>query len=250
VKGEVTQRYAAVGTGNFNEDTARVYTDHLLLTSDKKITNEVLKAFNFFIANYRKDKFYHLLVSPFGLRNKLVMLIENEMKTAIAGKEAYIYIKINNLTDEEVISNLYKAGNAGVKIRLIVRGMLSLVPGVKGVSENIRAISIVDRYLEHSRFMICCNGGNELVYITSADFMPRNLDRRIEVTCPIWDPALKKEITDLFDIQWNDNVKARIYDEEQSNRLVRAGGKILHSQIAIHDYLAEVNGQSQEATQE
>ena len=246
VKGDVTQRYAAVGTGNFNENTAKVYTDHLLLTSEKKITNEVLKAFNFFIANYRKDKFYHLILSPFGFRNRLVMLIENEMKNAKAGKEAYIYIKINNLTDEEIISKLYKAGNAGVEIRLIVRGMLSLVPGVKGVSENIRAIGIVDRFLEHSRFLIFANGGDELVYITSADIMPRNLDRRIEVTCPIWDPALKKEITDVFDIQWNDNVKARLHDEELSNRLVKSGSNPLRSQIEVHRYLAEINGLSQE----
>ncbi len=250
VKGEVTQRYAAVGTGNFNEETARVYTDHMLLTSDKKITNEVLKAFNFFMANYRKDKFYHLLVSPFGLRNKLVALIENEIRNAKAGKEAYIYIKINNLTDEDIISNLYRAGNAGVKIRLIVRGMLSLVPGVKGVSGNIRAIGIVDRFLEHSRIMIFGNGGDELVYITSADIMPRNLDRRIEVTCPVWDPALKKEINDIFDIQWNDNIKARLYDETQSNHLVRTGSTPVRSQIDIHGYIAKINGQSPEATQE
>ena len=250
VKGDVTQRYAAVGTGNFNEETARVYTDHLLLTADKKITNEVLKAFNFFMANYRKDKFYHLLISPFGLRNKLAILIENEMKNAIAGKKAYIYIKINNLTDDDIISKLYHAGNAGVKIRLIVRGMLSLVPGVKGVSANIRAIGIVDRFLEHSRFMIFCNGGDELVYITSADIMPRNLDRRIEVTCPVWDPALKKEIRDIFDIQWSDNIKARLYDESQSNRLVRTGSTPVRSQIDIHGYIAKINGQSPEATQE
>jgi len=181
-----------VGTGNFNEDTARVYTDHLLLTSDKKITNEVLKAFNFFIANYRKDKFYHLLVSPFGLRNKLIMLIENETKKAKAGKEAYISIKINNLTDEEIIGRLYKAGKAGVRIRLVVRGMLSLIPEMKDFSANIRAISIVDRFLSIQGFMIFCNGGDELVYITSADIMPRNLDRRIEVTCPVFDPGIKK----------------------------------------------------------
>ncbi|MDM8004326.1 MAG: polyphosphate kinase 1, partial [Bacteroidota bacterium] len=200
VKGEVTQRYAAVGTGNFNEDTASVYTDHLLLTSDKKITNEVFKAFSFFSANYRKDKFYHLLVSPFGLRNRLIALIENEIKNARDGKEAWIRIKINNLTDEEIISKLYKAGDAGVQVNLIVRGMFSMAPGAKGVSENIKAISIVDRFLEHSRFMIFCNGGDELVYITSADIMPRNLDHRIEVTCPVWDTALKKEITDVFSI--------------------------------------------------
>jgi polyphosphate kinase len=239
VKGEVTQRYAAVGTGNFNEDTASVYTDHLLLTSDKKITNEVLKAFNFFSANYRKDKFYHLIVSPFGLRNRLIMLIENEIKNARAGKEAWIRIKINNLTDEEIISRLYKAGDEGVKVNLIVRGMFSMAPGAKGVSENIKAISIVDRFLEHSRFMIFCNGGEELVYITSADIMPRNLDHRIEVTCPVWDPAIRKEIADVFSIQWNDNVKARILDAELSNRMAGSSGPPLRSQTEIHRYYSE-----------
>ncbi len=247
-KNEVIQRYAAVGTGNFNEQTARVYTDHLLLTSNKKITNEVVKAFNFFVANYRKDKFYHLLLSPFGLRNKLLMLIENEIRNAKAGREAWINIKINNLTDEEIIGKLYKASCAGVRIRLIVRGMLSLVPGLKGVSENITARGIVDRFLEHSRFMIFCNGGNELVYITSADLMPRNLDRRIEVSCPIFDEAIRKEITDVFEIQWNDNVKARVLDAKQSNRLVAPGDKPCRSQTEVHSYITAINGPSQEAT--
>jgi polyphosphate kinase len=250
VKGEVIQRYAAVGTGNFNEDTASVYTDHLLLTSDKKITNEVLKAFNFFSANYRKDKFYHLLVSPFGLRNKLVSLIDNEIKNAKAGKEAWIRIKINNLTDEEIISRLYKAGDAGVKVMLIVRGMFSMAPGANGVSENISAISIVDRFLEHSRFMIFCNGGDELVYITSADIMPRNLDHRIEVTCPVWDPSMKKEISDVFMIQWNDNVKARILDAELSNRMVTNSEPPLRSQTEIHRYYSGISSQPQTAVKE
>jgi polyphosphate kinase len=128
--------------------------------------------------------------------------------------------------------------------------MLSLVPGVRGVSENIRAIGIVDRFLEHSRFMIFSNGGDEQVYITSADLMPRNLDRRIEVACPIWDPALKKEINDLFEIQWSDTVKARLYDEAQSNRLVKPGTKPVHSQIEIHGYIRELNVQPREAIQE
>jgi polyphosphate kinase len=249
VKSEVTQRYAAVGTGNFNEDTATVYTDHLLLTSDKKITNEVLKAFNFFSANYRKDKFYHLLVSPFGLRNRLLTLIDNEIKNAKAGKEARIRIKINNLTDEEIISWLYKAGDAGVQVNLIVRGMFSMAPGAKGVSENIRAISIVDRFLEHSRFMIFCNGGDELVYITSADIMPRNLDHRIEVTCPVWDPAIKQEISDVFNIQWNDNVKARILDAEMTNTIAFSGGVPLRSQTEIHRYYTEKSTKPQETGQ-
>ena len=246
VKGEVIQRYAAVGTGNFNEDTASVYTDHLLLTSDKKITNEVLKGFNFFSANYRKDKFYHLLVSPFGLRNRLIAMIDNEIKNARAGKEARIRIKINNLTDEEIISRLYKAGDSGVQVDLIVRGMFSMAPGAKGVSANIRAISIVDRFLEHSRFMIFCNGGDELVYITSADIMPRNLDHRIEVTCPVWDPAIKKEISDVFTIQWNDNVKARILDAELSNRMVGTSTEPLRSQTEIYRYYSEKSTKPQE----
>ena len=226
-----------------------MYTDHLLLTADKKITNEVLKAFNFFSANYRKDKFYHLLVSPFGLRNKLVSMIENEIKNAKAGREAWIRIKINNLTDEEIISKLYKAGDAGVDIRLIVRGMFSMAPGAKGVSENIRAIGIVDRFLEHSRFMIFCNGGDELVYITSADIMPRNLDHRIEVTCPVWDPAIKKEISDVFNIQWNDNVKARILDAELSNRMVSNSEPPLRSQTEIHRYYDEVSSPAGQPSQ-
>ncbi len=249
VKDNVIQKYAAIGTGNFNEDTARLYTDHLLLTSNKKITNEVLKAFSFFMANYRKDKFYHLLLSPFGLRNKLTMLIDNEIKNARAGKEAYIYIKINNFTDEEMISRLYKAGKAGVTVKLIVRGMLSLVPGLDGLSENISAISIVDRYLEHTRFMIFNNGGSELVYITSADLMPRNLDRRIEVTCPVWDSAIRKEIMDLFNIQWNDNIKARVFDKAQLNSFVVNGSQPVRSQTATHEYLSAVNAPSQKAAQ-
>jgi polyphosphate kinase len=181
INNRITQRYAAVGTGNFNEATAITYTDHLLLTADKKITNEVFKAFSFFNVNYKKDKYYHLILSPFNLRNKLISLIENETKNAKSGKIAYIYLKLNNLTDSQIIKYLYQASKAGVKIRLIIRGMLSLVPGLKNLSENIRAIGIVDRFLEHSRFLIFCDGGNDQVYITSADIMPRNLDYRMEV---------------------------------------------------------------------
>ncbi len=241
VKNDIVHRFAAVGTGNFNEETARIYTDQLLLTSNKKITNEVLKAFNFFVANYRKDQFYHLLLSPFYLRNKLMTLIENEIKNAKAGKNAYISIKINNITDEEIINKLYKASSAGVKIRLIVRGMLSLIPGIKDLSENIQAISIVDRFLEHSRFFIFCNGDDEQVYISSADIMPRNLDRRIEVTCPVFDKSIRKQLIDLFEIQWSDNVKARIFDETQSNKFVESGRKKIRSQTEVHCYLSKVN---------
>lgn len=241
MKNGITERYAAVGTGNFNEDTARIYTDHLLLTTNKKITNEVFKAFNFFSVNYKKDNFYHLVLSPFFLRNKVSQMIENEIKNASEGKKAYIHIKLNNLTDKEIINQLYEASCAGVGVRLIVRGMLSLVPCIINQSENIRAIGIVDRYLEHSRFLIFCNNGNEVIYITSADLMPRNLDHRIEVTCPIFDKNIRAEVRNVFDIQWMDNVKARLFDENQSNRFVKEGKEKIQSQIEVYNYIKEAN---------
>jgi polyphosphate kinase len=241
VKNDITERYAAVGTGNFNEDTARIYTDHLLLTTNKKITNEVFKAFNFFSVNYKKDNFYHLVLSPFFLRNKIISLLENEIKNAKEGKKAYIYLKLNNLTDNEIIKYLYEASCAGVKIRLIIRGMLSLIPGIPNVSENIKAIGIVDRFLEHSRILIFCNDCDEQIYITSADLMPRNLDHRIEVTCPIFDKNIKSEIRKIFDIQWNDNVKARVFDALQSNVFVKPGKNKIQSQIEVYNYIKSAN---------
>lgn len=241
VKNEVTQRYAAIGTGNFNEDTARTYTDHLLLTTNKKITNEVFKAFNFFNINYKKDNFYHLVLSPFFLRNKITLLIENEIKNAMAGKKAFIYLKMNNLTDSEIINHLYEASKAGVTIRLIIRGMISLVPELKDISENIKAIGIVDRFLEHTRFMIFCNGGNEECFISSADLMTRNIEHRIEVTCPVFDKSIKNVMKEIFEIQWSDNVKARKLDATLSNEFVKPGKKPIHSQIEVHNYIKRVN---------
>ncbi len=233
VKNNIIQRYTAIGTGNFNEDTARIYTDHLLLTCEKKITNEVQKVFNFFHANYRKDNYYHLILSPFHLRNRINLLIENETKNARAGKKAYIWLKMNNITDQDLIEKLYEASSAGVEIRLIVRGMFSIVTGVKGVSENISAIGIVDRFLEHTRFMIFCNDGNEEIYISSADLMKRNLDHRIEVTCPVFDESIKKHLKKVFELQWSDNVKARKLDATLSNKFVKKGSKRIHSQVEI-----------------
>jgi polyphosphate kinase len=237
IENNTTYRCAAVGTGNFNEDTARTYSDHLLLTANKKITNEIFKLFSFFNENYKNDKYYHLILSPFYLRKKILSLIENEIQNASSGKDAFIYLKLNNLTDTDIINHLYKASNAGVKIRLIIRGMLSLVPGLKNLSENIKAIGIVDRFLEHSRFLIFCNGGNDKVFITSGDFMPRDLDYRIEVTCPVFDKGIREEIKDIFEIQWNDNVKARIFDEIQSNMLINNDKKTNRSQVEIYNYL-------------
>ncbi|MGD0582669.1 MAG: polyphosphate kinase 1 [Bacteroidales bacterium] len=246
LKDDTSQRYAVVGTGNFNEDTARIYTDFLLFTTNKKITNEVYKAFNFFSMNYRKDNYYHLVLSPFALRNKITLLIENEIENAKAGKKAFIYLKLNNLTDSEIINYLYEASNAGVNIRLIVRGMISLVPGIKGFSENIKAIGIVDRYLEHARLMIFCNGGDEEYFISSADLMTRNLDHRVEVTCPIFDKTIRSELKKLFEIQWSDNVKARRIDQMMSNEFVVKGKEPVHSQIEVYNYLKKINEKSSE----
>ena len=243
-----TQRYAAIGTGNFNESTARIYTDHLLLTVNKKITNEVFKAFSFISVNYQKNNYYHLIISPFSLRKKVISMIKNEISNAKAGKKAYIYLKLNNLTDREIIQHLYKAGNAGVKIRLIIRRMFSLVPEGKNHSQNIKAISIVDRFLEHSRYLIFANGGNEQIYISSADLMPKNLDFRMEVTCPIFDRTIKCEIRGIFNIQWDDNVKARIYNSDQSNEFKRDDKPPLRSQMEVYDYLSRtVRGRGQSA---
>jgi polyphosphate kinase len=245
-KNDVTQRYAAIGTGNFNEDTARIYTDHLLLTNEKKITNEVFKAFNFFNVNYRKDNYYHLVLSPYLLRNKMTLLIDNEIKNAKAGKKAYIYLKLNNIADFEIINHLYEASQAGVIIRMIIRGMFSLVTGIKDVSENIKAIGIVDRFLEHTRFMIFCNGGEEECYISSADLMTRNIEHRIEVTCPVFDKNIRNELKQIFEIQWSDNVKARKLDPALSNKFVKPGKKNIRSQEEVYNFILKTNTKSSE----
>jgi len=236
-KGRVIN-YACLSTGNFNEDTAEIYADDLLITSNKKITNEAIKLFDFFDINYKRDTFYHLMVSPFNLRNKIASLINNEIKNAKKGKEAYIKLKLNNLVDIQIINLLYQASNAGVKVYLNIRGMNSLVPGIDEFSININGISIVDRFLEHTRILIFCNGNSEKYFISSADLMARNIDRRVEIICPIYDKNIQKELNDIFEIQWKDNVKARIIDDKMSNKLKHNKSDIkIHAQNAIYDYL-------------
>lgn len=231
--------YATLGTGNFNEDTARIYTDHILMTANRKVTEEVQSVFEFFRNNFKVPKFKHLLVSPFVNRSNIQELIDREIENAEAGKPAYIYVKINNFSDEEMSDALYRASKAGVQIRMIVRGMLSLVPGKKGLSENIEVISIVGHYLEHSRFLIFCNDERPRYFLTSADLMSRNLDERVEVGCPIYDKAIQKQLWDYFQIQWSDTDKARICDSEWKNEMrpVPKGGKRLNSQNRIRDYI-------------
>ncbi|EKO3911608.1 polyphosphate kinase 1 [Vibrio metschnikovii] len=234
-------RYAHIGTGNFHEKTARIYTDFSLLTADHELTNEVRSVFAYIENPFRPIKFTHLLVSPRNSRTQLYRLIDSEIANARNGKKAEIMVKVNNLVDKGLINKLYGASSAGVKIKMIIRGMCSLVPGVAGVSDNISIISIVDRFLEHPRVLITHNDGDPLVYISSADWMTRNLDHRIEVTTPIRSPRLKQRIIDIINLQFTDTVKARVIDKEMSNRYVKRGNrKKIRSQLAIYDYLKRI----------
>ena len=230
--------YAIIGTGNFNEDTATIYSDHSLFTAERKLTREVSKIFDFFENNYKSHSFKYLIASPFDMRNKIITMIRNEIKNAKNGKDSYIHLKVNNLVDGPIIDKLYEASEAGVKIKLNVRGMYSLIAGVKGMSSNIEAIGIVDKFLEHTRIFIFCNGGEEKYFISSADWMTRNIDRRVEVTCPIYDKEIQKELRTFFDIQWKDNTKARILNEKLDNRIKTDDSEqIYRAQWKIYDYL-------------
>ncbi len=230
------QRYGFISTGNFNEKTAKIYTDYTLFTADQEIMEDVDKLFDFFDINYKIPKYKHLLVSPHFFRKKIYTLINEQVKRAKEGKKAFIRMKMNSLSDRRMIDRLYKASQAGVKIHLIVRGINRLIPGIKGLSENIEAISVVDKFLEHPRLLIFGPEGEEKVFIGSADLMPRNLDRRVEVTTPVYDPDIKKELIDTFNISWNDNVKARIFNEKQDNQYKKGGNKEIRSQFATYDY--------------
>ena len=231
-------RYAHIGSGNFNEKTARVYTDFSLLTSDPAITDEVIKVFNFIENPFKPVSFNHLLVSPQNTRQRFYEFIEREINNAKAGKPSGIYLKLNAITDKEMIDQLYRASCAGVNIRMIVRGTCVLVPQIPNLSENIYVTSIVDQYLEHARVYIFENDGKKDTYISSADWMPRNLDNRIEVGVKIFDPVLNSTIHDIFNLQCNDNVKARIIDKDNMNNYVQRGNKKkIRAQHAIYDYL-------------
>ena len=232
------ERYAYLATGNFNEKTAKIYSDYGYLTSDKRLTFEVEKVFDYLARKDIDFKFEHLLVAQFNMRKKLIKLIKNEIESAKQGKEAKIILKMNSLEDKKMIKMLYLAGMAGVKIDIIARGICCLIPGVKGLSENINVISIVDRFLEHSRFYYFHNDGDEIIYASSADWMKRNLSRRIETAFPVYDKDLKKEIKDILEIQLSDNTKARIIDKSQSNRYKKnRNPRKINAQIAIYDYL-------------
>lgn len=238
-EGSVQKYYSHVGTGNFNEKTAEVYTDFSLLTYDQAIGDEVAKVFDFIAYTYKRHNFQHLAVSPLNSRDRVIENVEAEADAAKRGDECGITLKCNNLVDRELVDKLYEASQAGVPIRLIVRGMCSLVPGVKGLSENIEVISIVDGFLEHPRVYIFRNSGKPRYFISSADLMTRNIDFRVEVTCPIYSPELQQRIQNIIDIQWADNVKARVIDPSQTNafRPRKKSSPRVRSQLQIHSYL-------------
>lgn len=232
-------RYGFVSTGNFNETTAKIYTDYTLFTSNKAILKDVSKMFDFFETNYKVNKYKHLIVSPHYSRSSFRKLIDTEIANAKEGRVAGIRLKLNSLSDYNLIDKLYEASGAGVKIKLIVRGICCLIPGVEGMSENIEAISIVDKYLEHPRLFIFENGGDRKIYISSADWMARNLDYRVEISCPIYQEDIKQELIDTFEICWSDNVKARYFSAEKINAYRKNDKLKVRSQNATYDYYLE-----------
>ena len=239
-------QYGFVSTGNMNERTANVYGDHCLLTADKGIMNDVNRIFNF-LENWKSGmqplkNCTTLIPCPTSLRQELIKWINKEIKSAREGKEARISLKMNSLSDELLIEKLYEAAKAGVHVNLVIRGIFCMLSENKKFIYPVKAISIVDEYLEHARLFIFHNGGNEKVYISSADWMVRNLDHRVEVTCPIKDAGIRKMLVDIFNIQLSDNVKARILDNELSNMYVeRNGNERIRSQEEIYNYLQQFN---------
>jgi len=235
------RNYAYIGTGNFHEGTARVYTDKGLLTADPRLADEVEMVFNFFKQNYLHFNYEHLVVSPFSMRKHFLKNIDHEIKLAKKGKPAWMILKMNSLIDPGMMMKIYEAAQAGVKVKLIVRGIFGLQIGINGYSENITAISIVDKYLEHTRLFLFGAGGEEKMYISSADWMPRNLNRRIEVACPIYDESIKTELKEQLFIQLSDNSKARILDPSLSNEYAKGNeDKKYRAQEDFYNYIKSI----------
>ena len=233
------RHYAYLGTGNFNEKTARIYGDHALLTGQSALADEVEAVFRILEKKLTKPDTKHLLVAPFSARTGFEQRIDQEIAHAKAGGEAYMILKMNSLEDTRMVEKLYDASNAGVKIKMIIRGICRLVPGIPGLSENIIITSIIDRFLEHARVYIFGNRGQEVMYISSADWMERNLDRRIEVVVPIYDADVFQELRLIINLQLQDKTKARQIDSTQSNPYLEQSNHIpsLRSQVAIYRFL-------------
>jgi polyphosphate kinase len=229
-------RYGFISTGNFNESTAKIYTDYTLFTSDQKILKDINKVFNFFEINYQIYRYKHIIASPHYTEKAFFKLIDTEIIKVKLGKPARIRLKLNSLSSYKMVDKLYEASRAGVKIQMVVRGICCLIPGVEGMSENIEVISIVDKFLEHTRLYIFGEDADAKIYISSADLMTRNIENRVEVSCPIYDNDIKQELIDNFNIYWSANVKARILNDTQNNEYKKRNQPIVRAQFATYDY--------------
>ena len=223
---------ACIGTGNFHEGNAKIYTDYLMMTARPKIVNEVAKVFDFIDRPFSPFRFNELLVSPNSMKSRILRMLDTEIRNASEGKEAWVKIKINHITDTDMVTKLYQASKAGVKIDIVIRGNCSLVPGIKGLSENIRCVGIIDRYLEHSRILIFANGGKPRYFLGSADWMPRNLLNRIEVLTPVYDEELQADLMRTISYGMRDTTNGRIVDGKGTNNFVE--GEPFRSQEELY----------------
>ncbi len=226
---------ACIGTGNFHEGNAKIYTDYLMMTARPKIVNEVAKVFDFIDRPFSPFRFSELLVSPNSMKSRILRMLDTEIKNAGEGKEAWVKIKINHITDTDMVTKLYQASKAGVKIDIVIRGNCSLVPGLKGVSENIRCVGIIDRYLEHSRILIFANGGKPRFFIGSADWMPRNLLNRIEVLTPVYDEEMQADLMRTISYGMRDSTNGRLIDGKGTDDFVN--GEPFRSQEELYKEL-------------
>lgn len=239
---------ACIGTGNFHEGNAKVYTDYLMMTARAGIVKEVAKVFDFIEKPYIHPVFRELMVSPNSMKNRIINLLNTEIKNAKAGKEAWVKVKINHITDKDVVKKLYEVSQAGVKIDIVIRGNCSLVPGVEGVSENIHCVGIIDRYLEHARILIFCNGGHNKYFLGSADWMPRNLVSRVEVFTSVYDPDLRADLLRTVNYGLKDNQNGRIVDGKGTNAFLELGeGEVpFRSQEALYNAYLQENAEKSE----
>lgn len=226
---------ACIGTGNFHEGNAKIYTDYLMMTARPKIVNEVAKVFDFIDRPFSPFRFSELLVSPNSMKSRILRMLDTEIRNAGEGKEAWVKIKINHITDTDMVTKLYQASKAGVKIDIVIRGNCSLVPGLKGLSENIRCVGIIDRYLEHSRILIFANGGKPRFFIGSADWMPRNLLNRIEVLTPVYDEEMQADLMRTISYGMRDSTNGRLIDGKGTDDFVN--GEPFRSQEELYKEL-------------
>jgi polyphosphate kinase len=235
------QLYANISTGNYNETTAKVFSDFSLLTCDPRICDDVYNIFELLESKFILPTFRNLIVSPFSVREFFIEMLDKEIQNVQKGKEAWVIIKLNSLVDRRAAAKLYEASQAGVRINLINRGICVIKPGIPGISDNINAFSIVDKFLEHSRVYVFCNGGDPLYYISSADWMPRNFDHRIEVVCPVYDKMIQQELWDVLHIQMRDNIKSRYLGPDNPNQYRVTGDPEPHrAQFEIYDYYNDI----------